>query len=125
MVVVVIVALLMGGVRLKQRRSLLLSLAQIHEQRAALYPKLESRARKICAEYPRLIAGLERLQRYGHREPVRSRLEDLKVRLDRSRRNLALWTNRIAYYRAMAHKYQHAARYPWLPVEPDPPAPRP
>ena len=122
-VVVVIVGLLMVGVRLKQRRSLLLSRAQFHEQKAAFYPKLESRERKICAEYPRLIAGLERLQDYRDREPVRSRLEDLKVRLDESRRNLARWTNRIAYYAGMAHKYQHAARYPWLPVEPDPPEP--
>jgi hypothetical protein len=29
----------------------------------------------------------------------------------------------IVYYRSLASKYQHAARYPWLPVEPDPPEP--
>ena len=28
-------------------------------------------------------------------------------------------------YRAMAKKYQHAARYPWLSVDPDPPPPMP
>jgi hypothetical protein len=27
------------------------------------------------------------------------------------------------YHRAMAEKYRHAARYPWLPVAPDPPEP--
>ena len=46
-----------------------------------------------------------------------------EIRLDQSRSNLARWTNRIAYYAAMTHKYQYAARYPWLPVEPDPPEP--
>jgi hypothetical protein len=123
MVVVVIVGLLMGGVRLKERRSHLLSRAQIHKERAAFYPKLESRERQICAEYPRLIAGLKRLQRYRNREPVQSRLEDLTSLLDLSRRNLARWTNRTTYYAATAHKYQHVARDPWLPVEPDPPQP--
>ena len=29
----------------------------------------------------------------------------------------------IAYHSAMARKYRHAARYPWLPIEPDPPEP--
>ncbi len=123
-VVVVIVGLLMVGVRLVQRRRLFLSRAQVHELNAAFYPKLESRERKMCLEYAVLIAGLERLQRYGDREPARSRLETLKVRLDQSRRNLPRWTNTIAYYVAMSHKYRHAARYPWLPVEPDPPEPR-
>ena len=28
------------------------------------------------------------------------------------------------YHAAMAAKYRHAARYPWLPVEPDPPEPK-
>jgi hypothetical protein len=30
----------------------------------------------------------------------------------------------IVYYQSLASKYQHAARYPWLPVEPDPPEPK-
>jgi hypothetical protein len=29
-----------------------------------------------------------------------------------------------AYYEKLKNKYEHAARYPWLPVEPDPPTPR-
>ena len=29
----------------------------------------------------------------------------------------------LVYHESLAHKYQHAARYPWLPVEPDPPEP--
>jgi hypothetical protein len=30
-----------------------------------------------------------------------------------------------AYHAAMRRKYEHAARSPWLPVEPDPPPPAP
>ena len=30
---------------------------------------------------------------------------------------------RLRYYSAMEQKYRHAARRPWLPVEPDPPPP--
>jgi hypothetical protein len=29
-----------------------------------------------------------------------------------------------AYRTAMRKKYQHASRYPWLPVAPDPPEPK-
>ncbi len=29
----------------------------------------------------------------------------------------------IAYHVAMARKYRHAARHPWLSVEPNPPEP--
>jgi hypothetical protein len=29
----------------------------------------------------------------------------------------------IDYHATLAVKYEHAARYPWLPVEPDPPPP--
>jgi hypothetical protein len=29
----------------------------------------------------------------------------------------------VHYHAALARKYERAARYPWLPVEPDPPQP--
>jgi hypothetical protein len=31
----------------------------------------------------------------------------------------------IAHYRSLEAKYERAARYPWLPVAPDPPGPTP
>jgi hypothetical protein len=30
----------------------------------------------------------------------------------------------LEWHGSMARKYEHAARYPWLPVAPDPPEPR-
>lgn len=32
--------------------------------------------------------------------------------------------NVAEYYNRLARKYEYAARYPWLPVAPDPPEPR-
>lgn len=34
-----------------------------------------------------------------------------------------LRSRRIAHYDSLAFKYRHAARYPWLPIAPDPPEP--
>ena len=36
---------------------------------------------------------------------------------------VARMERQTAYYESMARKYERAARYPWLPVEPDPPMP--
>jgi len=38
-------------------------------------------------------------------------------------RQVALWHRQMEYHAAMARKYQYVARFPWLPVEPDPPEP--
>jgi hypothetical protein len=41
------------------------------------------------------------------------------------RASASLHNRQIAHYHVnLAHKYGRAARYPWLPVEPDPPGPR-
>ena len=32
-------------------------------------------------------------------------------------------TRMIPFFEAMRLKYEHASRYPWLPVDPDPPRP--
>ncbi len=47
----------------------------------------------------------------------------MRARVDRARKDLARLPGKIAYHAAMADKYQHAARYPWLPIEPDAPEP--
>jgi hypothetical protein len=42
---------------------------------------------------------------------------------DRSLREAARDSRLATYRAAMVRKYRHAAGYPWLPVEPDPPEP--
>jgi len=40
------------------------------------------------------------------------------------RRTAALWHRQREYHAAMVRKYRYVARFPWLPVEPDPPEPQ-
>ena len=51
-------------------------------------------------------------------------LESMKEAVERGRRRLGDHRDRLAYFEAMAAKYERAARYPWLPVaDSDPPEP--
>ena len=124
-IAILIVGLLMGGivsgVRLQRRRSRLMSRARSHEGSAGWYRLLEGYQRRIAREFPGHIAAIERYQRDG--SLVESHVEGMKVRLDRAHKDLDRLPGKIAYHAAMAAKYQHAVRYPWLPVEPDPPEP--
>jgi hypothetical protein len=43
--------------------------------------------------------------------------------LDEQRRIVAGLVRKIFYHESLARRYERAARYPWLPVEPDPPEP--
>jgi hypothetical protein len=126
MVAVAAVALGMGGtvagIRLKQRRDRFLSRAQLHEGIAVAFMKLEGIARETSSEFPRDITELERQEREG--DDVEPLLRNMKVDLDRSKETLTTLPGKRAYHAAMARKYRRAARYPWLPVEPDPPAPK-
>jgi hypothetical protein len=49
---------------------------------------------------------------------------DLAIAPKAERRRVAIWGEEITAWRAeMARKYKRAARYPWLPLAPDRPAP--
>ena len=109
MVAVAVVGLIMGGIvghdRLKRRRGHLLNLARTHLLRevachneANLYHALEENLRGE--------ATYEDVYRRDYRK---------------GRKENAI--QRTRYHRAMVGKYRRAARYPWLPVESDPPEP--
>ena len=51
--------------------------------------------------------------------------EDMKAAMDEYLRQVALLHGKLKYHVAMARKYRRVARFPWLPVEPDPPDPGP
>jgi hypothetical protein len=119
MVAVAVVALLAGGLvggyRLKRRRDYFLSRIYYHNLMASLcrdfaHPLHSSDSKDFIGtllqdvppELPsveELTAGMVRIMRESHGDL--SELGD--------------------FHKAMACKYRHAARYPWLPVEPDPP----
>jgi hypothetical protein len=50
---------------------------------------------------------------------------EIWLRHDPSKRNWRLSSaSEAAYHTRMSEKYERAARYPWLPVEPNPPRPK-
>jgi hypothetical protein len=90
-----------GGVVLKQRRDYFLSLARSHQKEVA-----SSTAR-----------GNALKSRFGGTAGMTveeiTRLHDDYDRM----------MDRADHHASLARKYEEAARYPWLPVEPDPPEP--
>ena len=90
-----------GGVWLKQRRDYFLSLAQSHQKEVdsstargkALKSRFDSTSGMTIEEIMHLHRDYDRM------------------------------TDRADHHASLARKYEHAARYPWLPVEPDPPEP--
>jgi hypothetical protein len=90
-----------GGVVLKQRRDYFLSLAQSHEKEVgssaargnALKSRFGGTSGETVEEITRLRGAYDRMM------------------------------DRADHHASLARKYERAARYPWLPVEPDPPEP--
>jgi hypothetical protein len=87
-----------GGVVLKQRRDYFLALAQSHEKEVA-----SSTAR-----------GNALKARFGGTSGMT--VEEIS----RLHGAYDLMMDRADHHASLARKYERAARYPWLPVEPDP-----
>jgi hypothetical protein len=106
MVVVAVVAMALGGyfyaVTLKRSRDNYLEMAR-------LYSGFEAYAREILARGELPYLHIERED--GRHSPEDQR--DFREAMLRE----------IDHYAALARKYERAARYPWLPVEPDLPEP--
>jgi hypothetical protein len=100
-VVVVIGPMIGGGVLLiRQRRDYFLTLAQLHHNEVA----------------PSMARGTALKSRLGS-------ISGMSPEIGQIYRDYDRMMDRANHHAAMAHKYEHAARYPWLPVEPDPPEP--
>jgi hypothetical protein len=125
MTAVAIVGLLLGGFiggcRLMQRRDLLLSHYRYHTRVLGWCIVQEGAARDSSRIYDDITdllegrkAGLDMLLGLLSSRPL---VDGDRPAVDRLRRI-------TAHHAAMACKYEHAARYPWLPVERDPSEPR-
>jgi hypothetical protein len=93
---------------------------------------LESSCRELEAMHLKNAQDNENLAAYasalGSSNPELSKyfkeeLENAKQKAARSREAAADCATKAARCAALARKYERAARYPWLPVEPDPPEP--
>ena len=102
MVAVAAIGLMIGGgVLLKQRRDYFRSLAQSHQKEVD-----SSTAR-----------GKALKSRFGRTSGMTTE-EIMHLHGDYDR-----MMDRADHHASLARKYERAARYPWLPVEPDPPEP--
>ena len=102
MIAVAAIGLLIGGeILLKQRRDYFAFLARSHQTNT-------SAAR-----------GKALKSRFGRTGGMTTE-EIMHLRRDYDR-----MLDRADHHASLARKYEHAARYPWLPVEPDPPPPSP
>ena len=102
MAAVAVIGLMIGGgvLLIRQRRDYFLALAQSHHNEEA-----SSKAR-----------GTALKSRLGSTSEMSAEVGQLY-------RDYERMTDRADHHAAMARKYEHAARYPWLLVEPDPPEP--
>jgi hypothetical protein len=89
-----------GGVLLKQRRDYFLSLAQSHQNEVA-----SSTTRGKALKWRFGTSGMSN-------EEIMHLYRDYDRMMDRA-----------DHHASLARKYESAARYPWLLVEPDPPEP--
>jgi hypothetical protein len=110
MLVVALVGLaLSGGAWTLEMRTL----SRGHARTAQFHRSWLGRYRARQAVIRQAIGRLERVAAWHSVPPS----------LDRHREDAADYARKADFREALALKYEYAARYPWLPVEPDPPMP--
>jgi hypothetical protein len=111
---------LVGGCRLAKRHELLVSHYRYHMRVSNWCLVQEGAVRDSSRIYDRITDLLE--GRKAGRDMLLGLLSSRPL-VDADRPTVARLRRITTYHIAMAHKYEHAARYPWLTVEPDPPRP--
>jgi hypothetical protein len=131
MVVVAMAALALGATRwgFKLRRW-----AHAHALRAGMNRQLETMHLGFEASSLKREQEIEKLRsefdesRHHIHDPDEPQFafpseEHLERLLNTVRENAERSRRRAAHHAALKHKYEHAARFPWRPIEPDPPEP--
>src|SRR5947209_518836 len=110
MAAVVIAALALGGERVRRHREWCIERAKVHGFEAESYALYGDEDLYEPSFDPSTTA--EEMERQA---AVRRKNEADEASLRRSK---------STYHSALRAKYERAARYPWLPVAPDPPEPK-
>ena len=134
MMVVVAAIALVAAAGVESRR--LYGLSRRYRARATEYSRIEKWAREFAKDgAERVVAAsghvhdteefLKKGAQRGRRmqELISESLELEKEYERLCRQGLQKWTARGQHAASLKDKYERAARYPWLPVEPDPPEP--
>jgi hypothetical protein len=123
MVIVALVALAMGATLwgLKMRR-----LARFHALRASMSKLFETECRGYEADTVKTGRGVDELRRL-RRDPASVFSDELdeteKELASKVWEDAAYWRRIAAHYASLKRKYERAARYPWVTIQPDPPEP--
>lgn len=105
-------AVAMGGWRSTREFRRLKLLSEEYAQRASRH-----------AEYETVLKGIQTTQEAGPRRDDVSHDPAMTREGYYSPLTLSRIRDLLAYHTSLRQKYERAARYPWLPVEPDPPEP--
>jgi hypothetical protein len=109
MVAAAVVAVVTGGMVIAGRQT-------VYRVRATFYAQQKQVAAKRWQHWSQEAVRLSGL--LGERNPPRSDQDrQLVVEMVHYSRN------RAAYHARLRVKYERVARYPWVPIDPDPPAP--
>ncbi len=129
MLVVALAGLAMGGGIAAYR---LWRLSSEYARKAQLYQASEANFRKLAAFYlenaehdgeaAAQVSAVETSDEKLIRE-LDQHADQSKLWAARSRENAAECATMAVSYAALSRKYERAARYPWLTVDPDPPPP--
>jgi hypothetical protein len=124
MALVALVALAFGA-ELTRRRG------EAYAEKAALHAKKERQCRDLVDFQDDYVARLKRLADWEEAERAKADYQRNPEWTPESLRKTATMyveeakytREHVDFYEKLKAKYQHAARYPWLPVQPDPPMP--
>jgi hypothetical protein len=127
MVLVALVAIGAWGWRLMKLREDYQDRAKLHHSDA--YGSYLD-ARVHYAEIQVFIEAIEKFQELANKpdgipepEEAKRQLWDAQENLESACKALPVSIAATEHYRSLARKYERLARYPWLPVEPNPPEP--
>jgi hypothetical protein len=132
MIAVAVVAVAMGGIvgaRAVWQYFVALSRIQHHAGMEHMWRWLTPTEPDQSQEIAQAMDLIEEQRRItgdaGLSEEMRRAHADMTASVDEYRRIMAAFHRKMEYHAAMARKYRHVARFPGLPVEPDPPEPLP
>ncbi len=124
-----VTALAVAGSMLQQRRDAFLARVEKHVELEGLCRKIADRSQSTLewsvTQIKNLESDLSHDPPEAARKPAETLLKALRSNEPKLREEVRLMESERKHHAAMADKYRHAASYPWLPVQPDPPLPSP
>jgi hypothetical protein len=122
MIAVAVVGVVLGAVKLHQRRILCLQMVAFYREREELLIAVSERHLATIAEIERTLNELaeERRSFKDQNDKLWQSFIEIRRKTDAMRPESASFADRAARYAALRRQYERAARHPWLPIPPEP-----